>query len=246
MSYHQDLKICYSQQARQFDHSRKRTWPEVEQLLQDLSLQENPTIVDLWCGSGRLYPIIKQHFWDNPFEYIGVDSAQGMIDYAMELYPDAVWICQWMQEYIAWVNQQSLDCIIALASVQHLSWWPNHQRFFKNCYRALGYSWQAFFINRSWSEWFLKKYRKETIKAIFKSFITSFSWNDLFIPWKDPQRRENNKVYWRMYHIFGLTEIITKCKLGFFDIQKSWYIMQSWKLGNDWKKARNSYVVCRK
>jgi SAM-dependent methyltransferase len=246
MSYHQDLKTCYSQQARQFDHSRKRKRPEVEQLLQDLQLIDNPTIVDLGCGSWRLFPIIQEYYKDKEFTYIWVDSAQGMINYAAELYPHATRVCQGMQEYIASVDQQSLNCIIALASVQHISWPKNHAVFFKNCYRALSYSGQAFFINRSRSERFLKKYKKETIKAIFKSLITSFARNDLFIPRKDPQWRENNKVYWRMYHIFGLWEIITKCKLAFFEVEKSGYIMQSWELGNDWRKARNSYLVCRK
>lgn len=246
MSYHQDLQTCYSQQARQFDHSRKRKRPEVEQFLQDLDLIDNPTIVDLWCGSWRLFPIIQEHFGVKEFSYVWVDSAQGMIDYAAELYPQAMRVCEWMQEYIASVDQQSIDCIIALASAQHISWSKNHAIFFKNCYRALSYSGQAFFINRSWSERFLKKYKKETITAIFKSLITSFSRNDLFIPRKDPQWRDNQKVYWRMYHIFGLREIITKCKLAFFEVEKSGYIMQSGELWDDRKCARNSYIVCRK
>jgi trans-aconitate methyltransferase len=70
MSSHSDIQTCYSQQARQFDHSRKRKRPEVEMLLQDLTLADNPTIIDLGCGSGRLYPILKEHFKDNAFTYI--------------------------------------------------------------------------------------------------------------------------------------------------------------------------------
>ena len=246
MSYHEDLQTCYSQQARQFDHTRKRKRPEVEQLLQDLKLTDTPTIVDLWCGSWRLYPILKEYYWDKKFTYIWVDSAQGMIDYAREQYPQAQRVCASMQEYIVSVDQQSIDCIICLASMQHISGSKQHLNFLKNCYRVLQYWWQAFFINWSWSEWFLKKYRKETIKAFLKSFITTFSRNDLFIPWKDPQRRENKKIYWRMYHIFGLQEITRLCKRSFFEVDTSWYIMQDWLLGQDWKWARNTYLVCRK
>jgi ubiquinone/menaquinone biosynthesis C-methylase UbiE len=246
MSYHSDLQTCYSQQARQFDHSRKRKRPEVEMLLQDLTLADNPTIIDLGCGSGRLYPILKEHFKDNAFTYIWVDSAKWMTDYAIEQYPDAQWVCSSMQDYVVWLEQQSVDCIICLASMQHISWSKNHLNFLKNCFRATQYWGKCFFINRSWSEWFLKKYRKETLRAIFKSLITTFGRNDLFIPRKDPQRRENNKVYRRMYHIFGLTEIINLCTQAFFEVKNSGYIMQSGELWGNWREARNTYVVCKK
>lgn len=246
MSYHEDLQECYSQQARQFDHSRKRKRPEVEQLLADMDLWDSPTIVDLGCWSGRLYPILKEHFGEQAFSYIWVDSARGMIQYAYEQYPHAQRVCASMQDYISSIDQESIDCIICLASMQHLQSSKTHLSFLKDCYRGLSYNGQAFLINRSWSEWFVNKYRKEILKAAGKSLISKFSWNDVFIPWKDPQWRKNKKIYRRMYHVFGLWEITRLCKQAFFNTKKSGYILQSGKLWEEWKLARNTYIVCKK
>ena len=60
----------------------------------------------------------------------------------------------------------SQDCVISLASLQHLMTTKQRRLFFLESYRVLKYDGLFVTVNRSYSEWFLKKYMKQQLQAI--------------------------------------------------------------------------------
>jgi hypothetical protein len=63
-----------------------------------------------------------------------------------------------MLHFLQTQQQQSIDGISAIASVQHLDSKAKRQSFFDLSYRALEYNGYLFLTNRSFSDRFLKKY----------------------------------------------------------------------------------------
>ena len=86
---YQELKDCYDQQAEHFHHTRKKYWQEIDRI-RDLVLEasqgnESYHVVELGCGSGRLYPKMKEALGEKLW-YIGSDNAPGMIHQAHTTY----------------------------------------------------------------------------------------------------------------------------------------------------------------
>jgi trans-aconitate methyltransferase len=131
------LSDIYSDQAKHFHHTRKRPRPEMEYFLPYvLDLPEYGNLVDLGCGAGRVYPwLIENHRAD--VAYTGVDNAQGFTLLAQDLYPQANFVCETMNHYVQYLDQQSTNMIMAIASVQHLETLAERRALFRNGYRAL-------------------------------------------------------------------------------------------------------------
>ena len=150
-----------------------------------------------------------------------MDLAPGMIDVASKTYPEATFIRQEMNTYLASLKQESLDVVTGLASFHHLA--TMHERLIclQHIYRILKYDGVAVLINRSYSDWFIHKYRREMLYALGKSLVSLHTRkrNDLLIPFKDPKRQENQKVYRRYYHLFTLSELKELAELSGFVVE---------------------------
>lgn len=241
----------YSAQSKHFHNTRKKHWPEVDHVTVSLKewsesyTKDDMSVTDLWCWSWRLSAYIRDVF--PSCTYTWVDSAQWMVEQAREVYATEKFIHDDMMHYCSLLPQESNDCIIALASFQHIQWHNNHLLLLSHIYKALTWWWRCYLINRSFSDWFLKKYRKNTWKAIVRSLYASWrAWNDIVIPWKDKSFHTNGISFDRMYHIFTLPELRNLCTTAWFTIKESCFISQQWEKTTDWHTARNSYMVLEK
>ena len=73
----------YNKMAKEFSRTRAKFWDE----LAFLSEHATPgmRVLDIGCGNGRLYPILKKR----QVEYTGVDNSEGLLDEARQLHPEA-------------------------------------------------------------------------------------------------------------------------------------------------------------
>jgi len=72
----------YNLIADEFSRTRERPWEELKPLF-DYYTKNREKILDLGCGNGRYYDLLKE----KQIEYIGLDSSEKMIGSAKERYP---------------------------------------------------------------------------------------------------------------------------------------------------------------
>lgn len=249
----EELTTCYDAQALHFHHTRwihKR--PELEYikplLLEQCSQQtwNSLEFLDLGCGAWRVSKRLED-IWCK-YTYTWVDISSWMIETAQEQYPDAMFVCQDMISYLQQQKQQSVDCVLCLASFHHLTSLEDRLLVLHNLYRTLTYWGIIILVNWSFSDWFLKKYWTSLAKAIPLSIATVWNkaWNDLSIPRKDPKYHQNNIMYHRFYHLFTLNELQKLIWLTDFSITQLSYMSQSWELISSWKDSRNSICILKK
>ena len=72
----------YNLIAKQFSSTRRFFWRELLPLIQYIRPGEK--VLDLGCGNGRLFGVLK----DKQVDYVGVDSAEKFVEIAQENYPE--------------------------------------------------------------------------------------------------------------------------------------------------------------
>lgn len=261
-----ELQDCYSAQAEHFGHTRKKFWPELEYIEEAISYKLQATswkssakskfsLLELGCGVGRekLFDMFDKALSGRKWEYIGIDNASWMIEQAKkQTYassPNINFSCVDMLEYLRSLEDESVDIVLGIASVQHLMDVETRRILRQHVYRVLKREGKMILINRSYSDWFLRKYRKFQLKTLARVLwsLGSRARNDIIIPRKDPWFQQNKKYRERYYHIFSLYELKQLSRLAWFVIKKLWYIQQDWSWSqDDWRGARNSLLVVEK
>lgn len=244
----EELKACYDHHAKHFVETRKKKWPEIEyvkQVIQNTDWwKESSTFVEIGCGWGRLYTALESVL-PKKVNYTWVDFADWMIQEAKKEAPKATWIVDDMVDYIRAQSQESIDCLLWIASVQHIKWSKNRALFFADAYRALNRWGMMILTNWSYSDWFLKKYRKQIALNIPKMIIDrEWVWNDVMVPRKD--HTQATEQYLRYYHLFTLYELHQLAVQSWFVIRELVYVAQDGTLTTDWKQSRNSFFVVQK
>lgn len=245
MKIKENIKNFYDQEAEKYYFTRKKYRADWYMILEEIekSWKDKISILEFWCGSWRLISFLNQNLKNKEIKYIWVDLSKELLNFAKKDNPKNKFIQDDISNYIKTTKQESIDFIIWIASFQHI--WDNDTRKFliKNFYKSLRYWWKLIMINRSISEWFIKKHMKVIIKSIFKYIYTIWysNWNDLYIP----RQNKNIKLY-RFYHIFTINELLKLTKLWWFKINKLTYIDRCWQNTSDRKKSKNTIFIWSK
>ena len=85
-------------------------------LLDLLQIKGVETILDVGCGTGSLYEIIKKHNF--PIEYKGIDYSSHFIECAQKLFPEALFEVQDMRHLDE--PDDTFDCVVMLHSLDHV------------------------------------------------------------------------------------------------------------------------------
>jgi tRNA (uracil-5-)-methyltransferase TRM9 len=76
----EENKKTYNEVAKEFYQTRRKFSPELEELKS--YIKDGEKILDLGCGTGRLYEIFK----DKNIDYAGIDFSENLIQIAKEKY----------------------------------------------------------------------------------------------------------------------------------------------------------------
>lgn len=243
----EELSRCYTEQANHFVQTRKKSWPEWEIIRKALATYDGvaPHVVDLGVWGGRSIEVVRQVF--PTYTYVGVDLAPGMIDEAKKSYPTEQREVAEMIAYLQWLPQESVDIVLGVASFQHLASPRERALLFAELYRVLRRWGMLIAVNRSFSEWFWKQYRKAYLGSAHRLLRDRY-WcrNDCLIPWKDPAYEHNWRLYQRYYHLFTLTELRDLASCHGFVVRELGYVCQDGGMGADWRASRNSLLVAEK
>lgn len=245
------LASFYDAHAEKYYHTRNKHRADEDIFLNEIKASEKKTItiLEFGCGSGRLLAHLKKLSWIK-IQYIWVDISKNLLSFAKKQmswktapkHITATFVCDDIVHYLKWLKQESCDFVVGVASFQHIP--TTKERFFviKNIYRILKYDGKLLMTNRSFSVWFLKKYKKDFLRALWKYVITlgKSQRNDLMIPWKNGKTTAQ-----RFYHIYTPKELKTLVSLSGFIISKIWYL-NKWVIISSWKESQNSIVIAEK
>ena len=247
-----DLRHCYDTHAKKFSSTRKKNRPEVDYVIQLLLRQKEEvwkplTIIEIGCGDWRLFWYIHEKYPALLQQYIGVDISMELLSIAQERYTthsEATRVHDDMIHYLSSQKNQSTDCIICLASFQHLPDKESRSLFLHNIYRVLSY-WGAFIsIDRSWSKRMLQKHWKLLIDSLRKRVLSLWKRerNNLLIPFSN---QWENAIF-RLYHIFTKYELKRLLYHHGLNNHHIIYSSQDGKFHNNILNARNICTHARK
>jgi len=181
------VKASYSAIASEFNETRKQQWPEFEHFLSYVN--EHSKVLDLGCGNGRLYELLKERKVD----YLGLDHNTELLKKAKENSPEATFKVMDMVELK--LDKESFDNIFCIAAFHHIPTEVMRKKVLLDLHKSLKKD--GVLIVTTWNL-FQKKYWGELFKSIFKSIFTlgrNGAWNDFWIKW-------GNYPIKRYYHSF--------------------------------------------
>lgn len=251
MSIQTDLQEFYDAQAEKYYHTRNKHRADAPIFLDEIkkSKKKTITILEFWCGSGRLLASLLK-IPEIKIQYIWVDISKNLLRFAKKQlaskskskHISATFVCDDILHYIQWCTQESFDFVIWVASFQHIPTIKERFSLMKNTYRILTYEGKLMMTNRSFSLRFLKKYKKNLLHSLVR-YLASFGkqqWNNLMIPWKN-----TTKTSKRFYHIYTIAELKKIITMSGFVITQIGYL-KKWKIIDSWKDSQNSLLIAEK
>jgi len=210
-------KSIYNLIARDYDLKRKAPWKAFESFLNSISNQFRGITIDLGCGNGRNFKILKNQ--DN--KIVGIDNSIDLLEIASQTLKDNNEVSNKMTNNIdillGDINQlpirpNSINTIFSIASLHHVKNKSIRKNTIRQLYDILmndGYllltvwrRWQKkyryFFIIDKSKRIIYPKYRKKQKMKDLKEF------GDKLVPWTISSEK---MTYYRFYHFFSKREI---------------------------------------
>jgi len=275
------LSKFYTLASKKWSWTRNRPWPEFDHIRNELDsyrsrLKNKPIVIlELGCGDWRFAEFLDNKD-DFVFHYIWIDCSVWLIDIAKsKWYTNKVEFYVWdMLQYMNFLEQESIDIIVSIASIQHLHKQQRHI-VWNESYRILRFQWKHISINRSYSSWILKKHRKSLFVWCISSLINrrTFWFGDAMIPfteqyieqhsnkspvwislwnknvwdyWIYGKNEVRSKTSYRFYHFFTLRELRNLIQKAWLVFSTWWFISKVWQLSDKARQSRNSFVVWTK
>jgi len=216
--------------ADSFSRTRQNLWLEFKDL--DKYVKKGDRVLDLGCGNGRLFQILKE----KEVNYLGIDQSEKLISLAKEKFPQAKFIRTDLVE--TFLNQRSkilfsneVDKIFSIAFLHHLPGKKLRKEFLMKCFSLLKKD--GFLILTVWNFFqhrLIKKYRIGKIVFGFKNILIPF--------------KEKEKITHRYYYAFKKKELEKMFNRAGFQIKESYYVRQGIKV--DSKEGYNLVIVAKK
>lgn len=207
------VKLDYELIAGQFSDTRQYLWGELKKF--DQYVKEGQKILDVGCGNGRLYNLLK----DKNVNYIGVDNSEEMIRHARERFEDQKTGCIFEVGNILKLNypDESFDAVFAIAVLHHIPSKKLRMQALSEVKRVLVPG--GYFVLTVWDLWGQSKYLPHLIVGYIKKFfgMTDLDYKDVMVPWKRPDGKLATE---RFVHAFTKREISFLVKKSGFKIEQ--------------------------
>jgi len=213
----------YNRFAKEFANTRVHLWDDIKPLLN--YIRKKDKVLDLGCGNGRLYQILKE----NQVDYTGLDISEELIYIAKNKYPEADFIVGDIKKLS--FSDSSFDIIFSVASFHHLPDEKSRIEALREMKRVLKKDGKILMTN--WN--LLGDWAEEKIK---KGDFSSVGENNFSVPWRNSKREIMGE---RVYHAFDLKELEELFKEVGFKIEENYFSKKG--EGSDQKDAENIITV---
>jgi len=227
----EENKKVFNKIAEEFSETRKENWPEVSKLVK--YVKRGDRVLDLGCGNGRLYKILK----DEEVEYTGVDSSENLIGLARKNFIGPKFIVSDVLSLS--FEKENSDVIFAIAFLHHLPSENLRMKFLQDCYQSLKN--KGLIILTVWNLWQPQSLLKYKIWPMTLGWRPkNLDFKDVFIPW----RMKTGQILNRFYHAFTKGELKKLVVESGFKIIGC-YFSQKGKTVN-WLKGNNLVLIAEK
>ncbi len=230
----EETQANYNRNAEDFSRARQDVWDRTEFLVNDYLL-EGDKVLDMGCGNGRYFELMK----DKEIDYFGVDNSEELIQIAKERYSEyrnvdphtdqprakfKVGNCLNLQ-----FPDNYFDIGYAFAVLHHIPTEEKRLEFLKEAKRVLRPD--SFFIVTVWNVWNDSKKKKKIRKNNLLKMIglSQLGRNDIKTSYGGL-----DEVY---LHCFKKEELVNLVEKADFEVKKTGFI--------DWKNKEkaNLYLV---
>lgn len=238
------LQQFYDNNAKHFSQTRQKHRSDLEYITKYINQLPGKTvkILELWCGNGKSYEYLEKNI-NKKIIYTGIDLSKGLLAVAKKNHPAIRFIHEDMVQYVQREKQSSIDIILSVAAFHHLPTTKDRLIVLKNIYRLLKYDGYCIMTNRSRSEWFIQRYRRQIILAFFKSIWSSSKWNDIYVDRNTAQKKITGTRY---YHMFTTKELEKLGQQSGFVIKENSYISEEESTHDQRRKAKNILTIFKK
>lgn len=203
------VKHAYDAIASEFDQTRKSQWLEFQHFLE--YVENHVKVLDLGCGNGRLYDLLK----DKKVDYLGLDNNSTLLEKARSNFPAAKFQLGDMVDLD--MSDESFDVVFSIASFHHIPGRKLRRRAVGEMHRVLRSD--GILILTVWNlfQW---KYLAPLMRSVFFCIVhlgLKYAWNDLWIKWgRHPVKR--------YYHAFLPRELLHYFKSNDWKIEDFYFV----------------------
>ncbi|MDD5760589.1 MAG: class I SAM-dependent methyltransferase [Candidatus Pacebacteria bacterium] len=191
----EETKKAYDLIAPCFHQSRQILWPEIEDLKDLFSQDQNQNVLDFGCGNGRFYSLIQ----DKNINYYGADISKNLINLAKKQVPKGKFTLIDSDLKLPYPND-FFDYVVSIAVLHHVPSENLRQKLILEFKRVLKIS--GVLIITVWDF-----YHGKNLEYLNSRFEDSrLEKGDLFIPWKDNKEKILTQ---RFFHAFTMSELKT-------------------------------------
>jgi 2-polyprenyl-3-methyl-5-hydroxy-6-metoxy-1,4-benzoquinol methylase len=217
------VKEDYRIIAKDFSITRdKRIWEELDILVKKY-VKDNQKILDIGCGNGRLFSILK----DRKIDYLGIDNCTELINIAQKRYKDYSNSKFKVKDLLKIDFNKKFDLIFIIAVLQHIPSKELRLEVLKKAKKALKSD--GYLIMLNWNLFQKDKIKyTEKYNALKLAGQSDLDFNDTLIPWKEfrnsyKKKSIKSKEILRYYHAFTRSEIENLLKNAGFKIEDIYY-----------------------
>jgi len=194
----------YNLIAHHFASTRKFNWSDTTEPIRELRLTKGDKVLDLGCGSARLYELLKEY----DIQYYGMDISNELIKIARDNVPKGRFEVGDMLETP--YDDNFFRSVISIAVVHHVPTAELRQKAFDEIFRITKPGGNIMIT--AWYFWETKKY----LKLIDAAAEEHLPYGDFYMPWKTGDGHEVTKRYFHAWNIQELKDVIQKS--GFKDV----------------------------
>ncbi len=218
------VRKTYDAIAGEFDKSRKSQWLEFLYFLE--FIENNVKVLDLGCGNGRLYELLRS----KKVEYLGVDNNSNLLEKAKENFPEARFQLGDMVDLD--LPDNHFNAVFCIAAFHHIPGRKLRHKAVSEMHRVLKK--KGVLILTVWNlfQW---KYLPALLKSIGSFMLhlgLKYAWNDLRIKW-------GNHTVGRYYHAFLPKEFLRYFKNKDWEIEEFYFTKKGTRV-----KFWRSYNLC--
>lgn len=194
----------YDNFAKTFAKSRKNMkWAELEYFFSQI---EQGSLLDIWCGSGRLIDQYKEYFSEDIADYFGLDMSSWLINEAQKSFPQHdFWVWN-MLEISSVIWDKKYENIFLIASFHHLETLKERESMMKVIYE----------LCETWAKVFMTNWALESPEHLEKYKNAKIVWSE-----NEFGSSDFSIKIWefdRFYHNFDLWELEYLSKNAWFNI----------------------------
>jgi ubiquinone/menaquinone biosynthesis C-methylase UbiE len=238
----------YESIANAFSFTRERNWPEVELMVKKY-VKEGFRTLDVGCGNGRLFPLLK----NRGVTYVGLEQSERLLQICQDQYRRDTQDARFLRGSAAELpfEDGSFDVVFLLAVLHHFPLENEQKKVLEEVYRVMKPGGIVIMTNWNllrltlhkksvWQFWREKQRMKgREFQAKYGVSKDELSWQDVITVWK--KGHVQAKLY---YHAFTLRKLLSLVKSLHLSVVEADYLQKGFHA--HWWNGNNIVTVLRK